>query len=53
MDEKELVLGAEQTELYLSGLKDKKVGLLSVDDQYGQEGSAAFIREWEKNKQKP
>jgi len=30
----------------------KKIGLLSVDDQYGQEGSAAFIHELEKNKQK-
>ncbi len=32
---------------------DKKIGLLSVDDQYGQEGSAAFIRELERNKKKP
>ncbi len=32
---------------------DRKIGLLSVDDQYGQEGSAAFIRELERNKQKP
>ncbi len=29
---------------------DRKIGLLSVDDQYGQEGSAAFIREIERNK---
>ena len=32
--------------------RDKKIGLLSVADQYGQEGSAAFIREMERNNQK-
>jgi len=31
---------------------DKKVGVLSVDDQYGQEGSAAFIQELENKKGK-
>lgn len=32
---------------------EKRIGLLSVEDQYGQEGSAAFIREMDRNKQKP
>jgi branched-chain amino acid transport system substrate-binding protein len=32
---------------------EKKIGLLSVDDQYGQEGSQAFIRELDSNKKKP
>jgi len=32
---------------------EKKIGLLSVEDQYGQEGSVAFIREMDRNKHKP
>ncbi len=31
----------------------KNIGLFSVDDQFGQEGSAAFILEMERNHQKP
>jgi len=40
--------GSILAQFILAEYPDRKIGLLAVEDQYGQEGSAAFIKELEK-----